>query len=118
MAGNKPFDPVAEERELDRQLKQQDTHKKTLYQRYLAEEKVPVTISPMYVGYFGINMPVIINGISMYVPVNGSTNLLPKTFASECNRRIKAVDRSISKAAERAKIENNGEQSPGALELF
>ena len=118
MAGNKPFDPITAEREVDQQLKRMEARKKTIFQRYLSEEKLDVSISPMYAGYLGQVMPVIINGISLYVPVDGKTYQLPKTFASECNRRVKAIDRLITKAAERADVTKNGEQSPGALTLF
>lgn len=115
---DKPFNPVSAEREADAQIKKFEQRKKTLFQRYLAEPKVSVSISPMYANYFGHIMPVEINGVHIDIPVDGVAYEIPETFASECFRRTKAIDRLMTQAAKRADVNENGEVSPGSLQLY
>ena len=49
---------------------------------------------PQYAVYFGNVMRVTINGISIAVRVDGSTQKVPQTFADEIHRRRRLVDSS------------------------
>ena len=92
--------------------------KMELAKHYREEEKVPVTISPLYKPYFGNCMTVSINGISVYVKVDGKSYKVPKTFADEISSRIMAIDKINTKQDRLADVTNNIERTPGELELF
>lgn len=92
--------------------------KRQLRDKYAKEEKVPVYLAPMYQPYFGKNMRVMIQGVSVYVPVDGSTHMLPKTFASEVARRRMCIDNILTKQHRMSDVSANGEKAPGELALF
>ena len=90
--------------------------KHELAQAYSQEKKVRVTGSPMYSPYFGNNMPIQINGISVYVPLDGRAYEIPKTFADVFKTRIARIDALIQKQGAMADfIEEN---SPGEVQLI
>ena len=91
--------------------------KMTMQEYYRTEEQMEVMLSPMYQNHFGKVMPVCINGITVAIPVDGKVYKVPKTFASEINRRRVAIDASLETAERMADVSNNGEQYPGALNL-
>lgn len=82
---------------------------------YKAEEKINVRVAPSYAKYFGRMMRVSINGISVTIPCNGQSVALPKTFATEVERRMAAMDKYENKQQRMANIQNNFESSPGQL---
>lgn len=92
--------------------------KKRLAEHYKNEEKVPIMLSPMYRPYFGNVMRVMINGISIFFPVDGTTHQVPKTFADEIASRRMKVDALIVKQNRMSDITKNAEGSPGELKLF
>ena len=105
--------------ELNAEVKKKEIYRKTtLKQKYLAEEKVPVTISPMYAPYFGEIMEVSINGIYLSIPCDGKSYNIPETFASEVNARIMAVDESQRRADRMADVAKNHEDSQGDIQYF
>jgi hypothetical protein len=84
----------------------------------MSEEKVRVTISPFYRPNFGNVMPVGINGICVYVPCDGKTYLIPKTFADLVTERIMRVDDFITKQSRMADVRSNFDgMTPGELKL-
>lgn len=85
---------------------------------YLKEKLVPVYLSPMYRPYLGKVMNVDINGVSVFVPIDGQTYNVPLTFADEITRRRMAVDAMLTKQDRMADIHNNHEGSPGELKMF
>ena len=99
-------------------LKAATNRKKELLNLYRDEEKVPMYLSPMYRAHFGNVMNVSINGITIFFKVDGTTQLVPKTFAEEIGRRRVAVDSMLSKTTRMADLPNNVEQTPGELKLF
>lgn len=99
-------------------LSQSVNIKRQLRDKYSKEEKVPVYLAPMYQPYFGKNMRVMIQGISIYMPVDGSTHMLPKSFAAEVARRRMCIDNMLNKQSRMANVADNGEKSPGELALF
>lgn len=95
-----------------------EVRKKTLTQIYTKEDKVPITLAPMYAVYFGNVMTVTVNGISIRVRVDGSTQKVPATFADEIDRRRLAVDLQLRRQHRMSNISANAESSPGELPLF
>lgn len=89
-----------------------------LANRYRNEEKVTVSISPLYRPYFGNVMQVSINGISIYMPIDNTPHKIPKTFADEIYSRVNAVDAIMKKQDRMANISANVETTPGELTLM
>ena len=85
---------------------------------YKSQDKVDITISPLYRNEFSNNMPVSLNGVRINVPVDGKSYKVPKSFAMEIRRRIHAVDAKSKKQDKMAEINTNIERSPGELKLF
>lgn len=101
-----------------KQVLNAEVRKKELHKLYKEEEKIPMYLSPMYRPYFGNVMRVMINGISIFFKVDGSSQVIPKTFADEVVRRRKAVDSILTKQNRMARIPENNESNPGELNLF
>lgn len=89
-----------------------------LANRYRNEEKVTISVSPLYRPYFGNVMQVSINGISIYMPIDNTPHKIPKTFADEIYSRINAVDAIMKKQDRMANISANVETNPGELTLM
>ena len=104
--------------EANKQLTQAQSRSKKLHARYKAEEKVAMYLSPMYRPYFGNVMRVMINGISIFFKVDGSTQQIPKTFADEIVSRRLAIDNMLTAQNRMSNIAQNTESSPGELNLF
>jgi hypothetical protein len=102
----------------NRALLMAENRKKELHKIYKEEEKVPMYLSPMYKAYVGNVMRVMINGISIFFKVDGSTQLVPKTFADEIVARRLAIDAILTKQSRMANISANNESNPGELNLF
>ena len=82
--------------------------------RLRTEDKVRVSISPLYAPEFSESMCVAINGSAIYVPCDGQTYEVPESYAIEINRRIAAADEKARKGNNMANIANNFEQFAGA----
>lgn len=104
--------------ELNKQLVNAQNRKKELHAIYKKEKKIPIYLSPMYRPWVGNVMRVMINGISIYFKVDGTTQRVPETFANEIVRRRKAIDIQIKKQSKMANVPENNESSPGELSLF
>ena len=102
----------------NRNLADAQKRKKELHKLYKKEDKVPMHLSPMYRPYFGNVMRVMINGISIFFKVDGSTQQVPKTFADEITSRRMAIDKMLTRQNRMANIPQNNESSPGELNLF
>ena len=87
-------------------------------QSYRNQEKVDISISPLYRPYFGNVMEIIINGVYCAVPVDGRTYKLAKSFANEAARRVKAVDAQNKRSERLADVQNNHENFIGELQLI
>ena len=99
-------------------LQKAEARRKTLLNTYKQEELVPIYLSPMYRPYVGNVMRVMINGISIFFKVDGSTQMIPKTFADEITARRMAIDDILTKQHRMSDVSSNAETSPGELELF
>ena len=102
----------------NRSLLVKDAARKKLAYEYSKEPKVSVMVAPMYAAYFGKVMHVMINGISIAVPCNGMPYSVPKTFAEEIHRRLRAVNEAELKSKRFADVASNVERAPGELALY
>lgn len=91
--------------------------RKQLVKEYTAEPRVPIVLAPQYAAHFGNVMRVTINGISIAVRVDGSTQKVPQTFADEIHRRRRTVDKMLMRLKRMANIPKNAEQTPGELTI-
>lgn len=85
------------------------------------EEKVPVSVAPQYASEFSNNMRVTINGISVFIPIDGKTYMVPETFAAEIQRRVYNVNRKLNRFKRKGNTANNvifEEKSIGEIKLF
>jgi len=85
---------------------------------YKAQEKVEVIISPMYQAHFGKNMPVVINGIPVWVPCDGRGYKIPKSYAAIVKSRIRKVDDQIQRSKTLSNVSGNFEQYAGQRDLI
>ena len=115
-ARNASFEVIATRQ--NRSLLQKDTARKKLAHVYNKQKKVSVMVAPMYAAYFGKVMHVMINGISIAVPCDGSPYNIPETFAEEVHRRLRAVNDAELKSKRFADIASNVEKAPGELALY
>lgn len=91
--------------------------RKKLVQKFLKEPKVTVTVSPFYRPFFNSNVRVSIQGISVYVPANGRTYSIPKSFAGLLYEAIATVDLREQKRQRMANVQGNRESSAGQLKF-
>jgi hypothetical protein len=114
--------PTSKAKALDKEIQAEYsaalTRKRELHKHYLEEEKVPMHLSPMYRPYVGNVMNVTINGITIFFKVDGTTQMVPKTFAETIDKRRVLIDNMLKKTEKMADLGNNFEQSPGELKLF
>ena len=95
-----------------------DAARKQLVNIYKAEEKRSIYLSPMYRPYLGNVMPVSINGITIFFPVDGQPHTVPATFADEIDAKRMAIDDIIYKQERMSDVSNNAESRPGELPLI
>ena len=78
-----------------------------LYEKYKNEKKVEVVGSPFYQPYFGGNMRICINGMPVYVPLDGQPHAIPETYANLFREKIARVDNLIQKQGSLAVTEES-----------
>ena len=108
---------MAKKKEAD-SVAQAEMKRRTLAAHYMNQDKVAVSISPLYKPYFGKVMTVTINGVSCAVPVDGKTYKIPRSFAEEVEARKYRQDELLEKKRNMSDVKNNFETSPGELTLF
>ena len=106
------------EQRANMQVNVTESARKRLVQYFRAQQKVPMYLSPMYQPYFGRVMQVMINGISIFFKVDGTTQMVPQAFADEITARRIAIDATIDKTNRMSDINANHESAPGELKLF
>lgn len=103
---------------LAQEVNELEQTRKQVAQQYKEEKKYPVQGSPMYQPYFGRNMPIIINGIPIYVPLDGQQYMIPETYAALFQERISKVDEQIRVRNSMANIQSNSERYAGEKDLI
>lgn len=108
------LEPTEAVNPIKRTLTLEDLHRKqmTFYDKVKNEEKVDVSVAPQYCNEFSNNMRVTINGISIFIPIDGKTYRVPKTFADEIARRVRKVNQKLN----RFKQKGNGAENTVVLE--
>ena len=85
------------------------------------EPKVSISVAPQYASEFSKNMRVVINGVSIFIPIDGKEYMVPETFASEIKRRIHKVNQKLNRLRRKGTSENFNlieEKSIGEIKLF
>lgn len=82
------------------------------------EEKVSVMLAPMYQPYFGEVMPVYLNGLPIFVPVDGRSYSVPKSYACIIHGRRRGVDDMLMKTRRMSNVQQNAETFMGELQLI
>ena len=110
---------VAPEIAREASVKMAENDRKTaeLYQQFKQEELKSVMLAPMYQAYFGETMTVTINTLSIYVPVNGRSYKIPKSYAAIVHERRRRVDDHLMRAQRMADVASNFEKEAGELIL-
>jgi hypothetical protein len=103
---------------LEQKVTQLQAKRRKLADAYKKEKKVEVTISPMYRPYFGNNMPVQINGVAVYVPIDGQTYKIPESFAAVVKERISLIDEQLRAREAMANVQANVEKYAGEKGLL
>lgn len=100
-----------------RDFNRKESERKSLYNVYKAEGKVPVTISPFYAPYLGRVVRQDVNGFIVDIPANGQTYMVNETHAIEIITRIKRIDAMLARQKRAGDISNNFESAPGELHI-
>ena len=111
-------DTAAMNAELTAKVNARQTQNRRLVDYYKGEKKVPVQGSPMYRPYFGNNMPIILNGIAVYVPLDGQQYEIPESFAAIFMDRISRVDEQINMRKRMSAVSDNIEAYAGERDLI
>jgi len=85
---------------------------------YKKQEKVEIRIAPQYRAHFGKIMPVVLNGIPIYIPIDGKSYKIPKSYAMEVQSRIRKVDDQFTRQERLANIRTNSERYIGERDLI
>ena len=72
----------------------------------------------MYRPWFGENMLIAINGVEIYLPLDGQAYEIPESYALEFQSRIELVDEEIRIRNAMSNIEKNSETYAGEKELI
>ena len=111
-------DTQAANLELSKKVNALEETRKSVAVTYKNEKKVAVQGSPMYRPYFGNNMPIIINGVAIYVPLDGQQYDIPESFAAVFLDRISRVDEQIRVRKQMASVSENSESYAGEKSLI
>ena len=90
----------------------------SLVEKYKAEKKYKVKGAPAYQAHFGSVMSIVINGVLIAVPLDGSSYEIPESFAQVFNSRIRQIDNMALQQSALADVANNIESMPGEKDLI
>ena len=120
MATRKPVGEITADAEESLQNSQRAADAaKAKFDKSIKQEKemVKITPSPMYRPYFGNVMPITINGVAIFIPMDGQTYEIPKVFADEFQRRVMMIDEQERMRKGMANVSNNHERYAGERNL-
>lgn len=100
---------------VEQSVLRRENDRKKLLDKFKHEAVVSVSVSPFYKPYFGSTAMVSIQGIAIYIPVNGRTYKVPKSFAADLNASIAAIDSRVQKIQRMSNVAQNFESSAGQL---
>lgn len=99
-------------------LSQHNVELRDLKAYYTREKSIPVYLSPMYRPYLGRVADITVNGVTIFLPVDGQVYEIPETFADLVNQKRMAIDAMLTKQQRMSDVQVNHEHSPGELKLF
>lgn len=99
-------------------LSQHNVKLRDLKAYYTREKSIPVYLSPMYRPYLGRVADITVNGVTIFLPVDGQVYEIPETFADLVNQKRMAIDAMLTKQQRMSDVQVNHEHSPGELKLF
>ena len=103
----------------DRDLRKLDEKiKRTQNVLLNTKDYVEVMIAPQYNGYFGNVMTVQLNGLSIYVPVDGRAYKVAKPYAAIIHERLRKVNELLTTTNRMANVTQNAESYAGELTLI
>lgn len=109
---------VTLQQENNEKFRQAQTQNQKAAAKLKAEQKIAVVGAPMYQAYFGLKMPIVINGVAIYVPLDGRQYEIPKSYAEIFFTRLNSVNEDIELAKRRANSTANFESYAGELDLI
>jgi hypothetical protein len=112
------IDTEAVNNELNAKVNALEVQRKKVSEVYKKEKKVAVQGSPMYRPYFGNSMPIILNGVAVYVPLDGQQYEIPESFAAVFLDRISRIDEQINMRKQMAAVSENVETYAGEKSLI
>lgn len=91
---------------------------RALHKQLTSEDLVPVSMAPLYRPYFGEVMTVGLNGLNIYLPIDGRTYKIPKSYAPIVQERRRRVDDFITRRQRMSNVQSNFETYAGELKLI
>lgn len=89
-----------------------------IHDKLSKQKRVSVTIAPQYRPYFGDVMAVFLQGLAVYVPVDGRSYQIPEDFAAIVHERLARVNAHLLKCERMSNIQANVESYAGELQLY
>ena len=102
---------------VEKQTKLIEQKRRALLEQYKKEDKVAVTVSPMYAPYLGRVVRCSVNSIMVEVPADGRSYKINKTHASHIISRIKKIDEMLARQSRAGEVYKNFENTPGELHI-
>ena len=81
------------------------------------EPRTKIRIAPAYKPYLGSRCQIMINGVPIVVPCDGSMVEIPESYAAELYRRMAGIDKMIDQQVRMSNYSQNREQSIGEIKF-
>lgn len=98
-------------------LRSADRKRQIVAQGYAKEKKVAVSIPAPYKPYFGSTAMISVNGVSVYIPVDGRSYYVNETHAAEIFETLQNINAGTEQRAALANVQQNKEEAPGSLKF-
>ena len=105
----------AQTRNLEVTTAKVNTKRQAVAKEYAKEKKCVVSISPMYRPQLGRVANISLNGVSVYVPVDGGYYEINESHAALLLNTIRGYDKIALKAEKMHDVTKNLDSSPGTL---
>lgn len=86
-------------------------------EKLLKEPTTKIRISPAYKPYLGSRCQIMINGVPIVVPCDGSMVELPESYAAELYRRMAGIDKMLDQQVRMSNYSQNREQTIGEIKF-
>jgi hypothetical protein len=112
-----PVDVATAARKADAAIANAATELQITHEKLIKEPRVKVSLGPQYRPYFGNVMAVYLQGIPIFLPLDGKAYSVPKSYAMIIHEKRRAVDRFIMRKARMSSVQENYETFAGELKL-